>query len=358
MSYFAHGSYPQSANLSLSVAMATYNGEKFLSEQLDSLAAQTLKPAELIVCDDRSTDATINIVAQFANRAAFPVRYFENSKRLGWRENFLRAASLCNGELIAFCDQDDVWFPEKLQRCTDVFSDPDVVLCSHRVDITDQSLKPIRQLNQSIRKANTLSPLEGDPFFVYLGFTQVFRSSLLALISSEARPRDEEAPDHQVAHDIWICFLAFVFGKTARLTESLAYYRQHGNQATAFGTSTLKKRGLSISERVRMGRVAALDRFDNKICFARQRVKLLRAFTSHDAAAVAKSSRAADYFDNIIYHHTYRENLVASGGSKLFLGRMLIGALFDGMYSEYKRSRKFNEVVKDLIYEPPSKALK
>ena len=98
----------------ISVAMATYNGERFLEEQLRSLGEQTTLPDELVVCDDTSTDRTPQILAQFAKRASFPVKLFTNDQRLGWRKNFLKAARLCTSEYIAFCDQDDVWLKEKL----------------------------------------------------------------------------------------------------------------------------------------------------------------------------------------------------------------------------------------------------
>src|SRR5690349_15385572 len=99
----------------ISVAMATYNGAPFLPEQLQSLAAQTLPPFELVVCDDGSTDRTIQILREFATSAPFPVRIHENSERLGFGDNFLKAAALCQGDWIAFCDQDDIWLPHKLE---------------------------------------------------------------------------------------------------------------------------------------------------------------------------------------------------------------------------------------------------
>jgi glycosyltransferase involved in cell wall biosynthesis len=71
-------------------------------------------PNELVVCDDGSTDRTPEILAQFAKRASSPIRIVINNHRLGWRENFLKAASLCGSDYIAFCDQDDIWRKEKL----------------------------------------------------------------------------------------------------------------------------------------------------------------------------------------------------------------------------------------------------
>ena len=83
--------------------MATYNGRQHIRRQLDSLAAQTLIPAELVITDDGSDDDTISVVEEFAKNAPFAVKVFRNEARLGYRKNFMRAASLCQSDLIAFC---------------------------------------------------------------------------------------------------------------------------------------------------------------------------------------------------------------------------------------------------------------
>src|SRR6478609_12105203 len=101
----------------VSVAMATYNGAKFLQAQLDSLAAQTQLPDELVVGDDGSSDDTLAILEAFAASAPFPVRVDRNETRPDYGDNFMRTALRCTGDYIAFCDQDDVWLPEKIERC-------------------------------------------------------------------------------------------------------------------------------------------------------------------------------------------------------------------------------------------------
>src|ERR1700730_9787095 len=105
--------------MSVSIAMATYNGEQHIKRQLESLAVQTHPPRELVVTDDASDDHTVLVLTSFGKHAPFPVRVYRNSTRLGYRRNFMLAASLCNSELIAFCDQDDVWYPEKLATCVE-----------------------------------------------------------------------------------------------------------------------------------------------------------------------------------------------------------------------------------------------
>lgn len=107
----------------ISVALCTYNGARFLEEQLASLQAQIRCPDELIVCDDRSTDKTVQLLEAFARIAPFPVRIHVNPANLGSTMNFDRAMRLCTGSLIAFCDQDDIWHSTRLSACAEAFQD-------------------------------------------------------------------------------------------------------------------------------------------------------------------------------------------------------------------------------------------
>ena len=121
--------------ISVSVALATYNGERHIRRQLESLAAQSHLPAELVVTDDCSNDNTVAIIDEFARTASFPVNIYQNKDRLGFRANFMRAASLCQSELISFCDQDDYWYSQKIATSVKPLNDPEVLLTYHNADI-------------------------------------------------------------------------------------------------------------------------------------------------------------------------------------------------------------------------------
>ena len=95
--------------MNLSIALATYNGAVYLKEQLESIAAQTRTPDELVISDDQSTDDTLRVIEEFAATAGFPVRLSVNEANLGIAKNFEKAISLCRGDLIFLSDQDDVW---------------------------------------------------------------------------------------------------------------------------------------------------------------------------------------------------------------------------------------------------------
>src|ERR1700678_75351 len=124
----------------ISVALCTYNGERFLSQQLASVQQQTRLPDEVVVCDDQSTDGTVEMVRAFAASVSFPVRIFENERNLGFAANFERAIGLCEGNLIALSDQDDIWYPVRLERSEQEFTaHPEAGLVFSDADVIDDS---------------------------------------------------------------------------------------------------------------------------------------------------------------------------------------------------------------------------
>ena len=104
----------------ISIALPTYNGEKYIREQLDSIYNQTLVPDEVVVVDDCSTDNTVNILEEYSQR--YGLKYFVNDSNIGYNKNFEKAIRLCAGDYIALSDQDDVWFPTKIQVSYDAIS--------------------------------------------------------------------------------------------------------------------------------------------------------------------------------------------------------------------------------------------
>lgn len=127
--------------IKVSVAMATYNGSKYLNQQLDSLASQDYLPFELVVCDDNSSDDTIAILTHFARRAPFPVFIHKNSSNIGPIANFFKAISYCSGDWISFCDQDDVWLKHKIHDVViAVQSNPNCICVFQYASLTNASL--------------------------------------------------------------------------------------------------------------------------------------------------------------------------------------------------------------------------
>jgi glycosyltransferase involved in cell wall biosynthesis len=224
--------------MKISVAMATYNGERFVREQLDSLAAQTRPPDELIVVDDCSADRTLDIVAEFSRAAPFPVMSHRNSRNLGWSENFLKAISLCNGDWIALCDQDDVWMSTKLsmieRQIGGETSESEVVLWVHSAQVTDECLRPSKVRFPDIRRRRVVGGRRLPIWSFFPGFALVVRADLVPLLCDGASQRgaDPNVPSIPMAHDGYICQIAKSVGAVGMLPEVLAAYRRHGATTT------------------------------------------------------------------------------------------------------------------------------
>lgn len=216
------------SKLFLSVALATYNGEHYLPEQLDSLVSQKRLPDELVVSDDASGDRTCDIVRDFALRAPFPVRLQINTVRLGSTRNFEAAIRACSGDIIFLCDQDDVWYPGKIGQMEEGFlQNPQAGLVFTDADVVDQDLDHMGlRLWKSARfDAQAQATIVHDPYRVLLrypvvtGATMAFRSVFRNLVLP--------VPEIWV-HDAWIALLIGAKSSLLPLPSALIGYRQHG----------------------------------------------------------------------------------------------------------------------------------
>lgn len=170
---------PAPVTTTISVAMCTYNGARFLPEQLRSILAQTRLPDEMVVCDDGSTDATMEVLEAFAATAPFPVRVERNEVNLQYTGNFLKAASLCHGTYVAFCDQDDVWHPDKLETVAARIEEADPVLVLHEGTVVDSQGEPT---SLKIPDLSELAAAPERPPFSHgaKGFAMVVHGSVVA----------------------------------------------------------------------------------------------------------------------------------------------------------------------------------
>ena len=216
----------------LSIALCTYNGMPFIREQLDSFAAQTRLPDELVVCDDGSSDDTRQHLKRYADEAPFRVRLYFNASNVGVRKNFSRAVSLCSGDLIFLADQDDVWHPEKLACFVELFSRrPAVGLVFSDAEVVDETLTPMgyrmwRTFGFTSDQQATVDA--GRGFDVLLKHTFVAGATMA--FRSAYKPMILPIPDRHWAHDAWISLLVSAVSQTAIVTQPLNLYRQHANQ--------------------------------------------------------------------------------------------------------------------------------
>lgn len=211
----------------VSILLATFDGERYLAPLLESLANQTVKPLELLVGDDGSRDRTLEIVAGFARSAPFRVTITRNKVRLGFSENFLTLARSASGELVAFCDQDDVWHPAKLERTSAWFDMSDVGLVLHRNLLIDEASRWNGQRFPPIRRTEIRGPRRVDPWFPCPGMAMVVRRALLDQVDGLVRPPSRDLDGHPMDHDEWAYLVSATLARTVLLAEDLASYRQH-----------------------------------------------------------------------------------------------------------------------------------
>lgn len=218
---------------SISIALCTYNGERFLNDQLDSYCRQSRLPDELIICDDASQDGTVQLIHDFVKRAPFCVKFYRNDKNLGYKRNFEQALSLCSGDIVALSDQDDIWLENKLERCEQVFlSDPSVgyVFCDGLVvDEKSQSLGYTMWDVYGIFKKRQYKYQPMEFTKILLSKRGVIQGCLLVMrqeVIKYALPLPETW-----GHDSWICFAGSLFQSVVKIPDVLIKYRLHSQNA-------------------------------------------------------------------------------------------------------------------------------
>lgn len=220
----------------ISIALCTYNGETYLREQLDSYLAQTRLPDELVVCDDGSKDSTREILEAFSSKATFPVKLHFNEPNLGYRQNFVKAAGLCSGDIVVFSDQDDVWREDKLQLIEAEFAKSENIgLVYADAEIVDENLNSLnltlwqrnhltlkKQANVKAGKSLDLLLKDGYLLGSSMAFSRKFQDLFLPMPS-----------DIYFDHDDWIGLMISAVAEVSLIGEPLIKYRQHQHQASA-----------------------------------------------------------------------------------------------------------------------------
>lgn len=226
----------------LAILMATYNGEKYIAEQLDSLLNQTVSDFTVYIHDDGSTDNTVEIIKQYQKKYPDRFQCLEYPPSGGAKNNFLSLLRMVEAQYYMFCDQDDVWFPEKvkisyseMKKCESgnwdmpcvVFGDMQVTDRERRV-ISTSYLKYVKKDPQKISLKELLVQN------VAAGCTMMINRKL-ALLSLHYQNQDSI-----FMHDWWIMLIAACVGKIAYMNKPLLMYRQHGDNSVGIGKDRYK----------------------------------------------------------------------------------------------------------------------
>lgn len=224
--------------MKISVCMATYNGEKYIKEQLDSILCQIVENDEVIISDDSSTDNTVEIINAFNDDR---IKIYKNEKEKGYTRNFENALEKASGDIIFLSDQDDIWIEDKVKKMTEILENYDFVVSDN--SIVNENLEVINKSHFEVYKTkngfltNLLLPR-------YVGACMAFKKNVLQ--KSLPFPNNAKLS----AHDYWISLIAEMYFKSYKLDEQLLLYRRHGTNASSGGEKS--KNSLSHKLKVRI----------------------------------------------------------------------------------------------------------
>lgn len=217
----------------INIVMATYNGEKFIREQLDSIFSQTFTDWRLIVSDDCSTDETVNIVREYQEAYPNKILLIENQEPSGSAQNnFYRALKYATADYIMLSDQDDVWLPGKVEETFSVMKQleeaygKELPLLVHTdLKVVDENLKVINSSIFDMQNMDSGRCALNNLLVqnIVTGCTVMVNKNLLSFL--------EKTPKHSVMHDMWMALIASAFGEIGFLNKSTILYRQHGKNA-------------------------------------------------------------------------------------------------------------------------------
>lgn len=221
--------------MTISVCMSTYNGEKYIQQQMYSILHQTCRPDEVIICDDASGDCTVEIIQRFIqdNQLEQSWKLYENTENRGYPANFYYAMSLCSGELVFLSDQDDIWHEKKLERMSDVLDKhPEVNALCCKFGLINADGDNIHSVMVPVHTSGTgnLRQITIENVFYkceWPGMVIAYRNEWYrAQVEEQTADVIEKIP-----HDLLICARAAEEQGFFQMDEELAYHRRHENNA-------------------------------------------------------------------------------------------------------------------------------
>lgn len=238
------------------ILMTTYNGESYVRAQLDSILAQKDERWHLTVSDDGSTDATAEILDDYATRYPDKITRYRSGRRFGQAcAHFLHLMSRCDAAYMLFCDQDDVWYPEKVGRMLEAFTraerehgaDTPVLVFSDLTPV-DEQLRPLAESMMAYQDQRT----DGFDYRALL-MQNVVTGGAAGMNRALARRAATERTEGIIMHDWWVAAVAARFGQIVYLPEALSAYRQHGDNVV--GARDVRSAGYVARMLTSLGRV-------------------------------------------------------------------------------------------------------
>ena len=229
--------------MKISVAMAACNGATFITEQLESILAQSLAPHEIVVCDDSSDNDTRDAIDSVTKSCPGIIKYHKNEHPLGVSKNFERAISLCSGDIILLSDQDDVWLTDKIQHLVAAITKSSgsvAAFCDS--SLVDANLSPLGLSHWDLRG------FSGDNIRKYLNSDHLGKLAFFCrqvppaahnmAFRADLKPLLLPFPELNECHDTWIGLIIAAAAEWNVCDESLTLFRQHRSNLSQSGKRT------------------------------------------------------------------------------------------------------------------------
>ncbi len=232
-----------------SVALCTYNGERYLNEQLDSILSQTVAVDEIIICDDGSNDKTVAILFGYQEKYPGIFKVYQNETNLGFIKNFEKAIKLCSHEVIIISDQDDVWEKDKVKETLHFFtSNTQFDGVFHDLKLIDNETIHSSYLNwKKISHEEILKEISEKELFTALVNKGSFILGCALAIRKEAL-QSHHLENFPIAHDYFIVQKLSIKNKLGFIPKSLSSYRLHANQVYGLRYNSDKKHVEKLSK--------------------------------------------------------------------------------------------------------------
>jgi len=320
--------------MKISIALATFNGSHYLRDQLISFITQTQLPDEVIVCDDKSTDDTHEILKWFQNKAPFAVRIFHNTTQIGCTRNFENALARCSGDLIFLSDQDDVWFPTKVEQVSSRFKELNGVhVLINDAEYADSELNPLGStvLRRLTRLHNNkASHIQGASTAI----TSAFKDFILPF-----------PVDNCPQYDVYIHRWANLLSVKEVIINPLQYWRIHETNTSSTIFSRVKQVGFLEILSIYRG-VSTVKTYHSKSLAFKSMIALLDAKNNElrQLCTLSTIQAAKHLLEEYVIALSLRAQIASSSGlSRRYLA---IRLLFLG---HYKHFYGFKSFLKDFI---------
>ena len=326
----------------ISIAMAAYNGEKYIQEQLESYSKQTVLPDELVVVDDCSTDSTPEILKSFKEKAPFKVVIITNEKNIGSTKSFEKAIKATSGNWICLSDQDDVWTDNKIEEYVKAINESDdkIGLIYSDFEIVDEKLIKLQNVEYTAHKNSKYCSNDASIFLLtnpLPGAAMILRREAVF----------QTFPFSTKYHDNWLAWAISVNYRIKYLDKKLYLYRQHNNQQVGLGIYKKDKQQKNFFqkyiydyEKFKRRREARIKSLNENMIFYKAANDFLNRF--HIKNELFKIVSNGLEF--------YGSRLEATERNRLKRLMMLLPLLIKGYYKYFESKRAFSEFRRDIEF--------